>query len=347
MKAVARSWICCLVVSACSTDPTEPEVHLRDVKASRDVTTAATWNLIQLGFDPNYVMTVPEEINNRYQMIGSSIDAAGRSHQFTQRLGGARQYLNADFVARALNDLGIVAGSYRGVPAYWDADQHVTLIPGVTSGSAVDISETGWIVGAGTLTDGRNRNFLWRPGWAQARVLGERFPASFDTRVVSVNNLGQSTGQIETHVGVWDAKGDFNRIQLPDSVYNFSAQAAEISDAGQVVGHLAVKDALWGGLIAGFLWTKGRPLTVMMAPTRHGRVQLYATDIDRQGRVYGNLRSDAINEPIVLIAGVINGLPFVQYDTRVIDVNDCGVGVGFGMLFGGPPGVQHLWLTEC
>jgi hypothetical protein len=309
---------------------------------------SGTWNLIQLSHDSRYTRSEPIAITNAYLLLGQSFDAAGASHYFTQRLGQERRYFGPDFLATAINDYGTIVGSHRGKPAFWDASGRVTYVPGVVTGSALDISESGWIIGQGMMANGIKRSFNWRPGWDRVRFLEEVFPPSTLTRVVSVNNEGFVAGEVDGYLGIWSPNGSFSRIDLPDTIYSFSARAAEISDAGHVVGHLTVIDTLQGGgVIAGFLWMRGRPLTVIMGSPRHWRVQLYATDIDRHGRVFGSLRSDLIHYPIVWAAGTLMGLPTAQYGTRVIDANDCGVAVGFGMLFGGPPGVQHLWLTEC
>jgi hypothetical protein len=248
----------------------------------------------------------------------------------------------------AINDFGRLAGSYKGRPAIWEVESQVTLIPGLENGVAVDVSESGWTIGRENFENGTSRAFVWRPGWSRARFLGSAYPAFLPSRAVSVNNAGYVLGEADDRAVVWGPDGSRELVPAPDSVYPTSVRGVEINDAGVVVGHLTVIDTLQGGgVIAGFVWRKGTPMTVIMAPTRHWRVQFYATDIDRNGRVFGNLRSDAISYPMVWINGVFHGLDVLQHDTRIRDVNDCGVAVGFGMLYAGPPGIQHLWLTPC
>lgn len=235
----------------------------------------------------------------------------------------------------------MLAGSSGGVPAYWDSEQRVSFIPGVVSGSAEDISETGWIIGRGTFADGSTASFIWRPGWAHVRVLGERFPG-----VVSVNNAGYAVGEVGGRAGVWAPTGEFEAIPLPDSVVG--STPAEINDAGQVVGSAFIFDFPRGGARrAAFVWTKGQPLT-LMDPNLF-RVDAWATDIDRHGRVYGVLRGDlAYWSAVVWHNGILlSNLPGLAPNTHLVDVNDCGVGVGYATGYGGPPLTTLLWLTEC
>jgi hypothetical protein len=303
---------------------------------------ADSWTLIKLGIDPNYLETVPTAINNRYLILGFSVDALGKSHQFTHRLGQARRYLGAGFSAIALNDQGVLAGSYNGAPAFWDSEQHVKFIPGVTSGSLTDIAETGWVIGRGVV-GGIIRDFIWRPSWAQVRLLGT---PSIAATVSSVNNAGYAAGTLGGRGGVWTPAGQFEPIPLPDTV--LSVEPAKINDAGQVVGRAAVNQPF--GFSSIFLWTKSQPMTIVTP--HHLSLAYFATDVDRYGRMYNTTFNNAFWYVGVWIGGVEHfmGTPSGG-GTHLEDVNDCGVAVGWDnglhYQFPRPPREPLLWLTEC
>lgn len=340
MRAL-RVLVIATVLGGCDADPlSRPVAPVSELLA--DVAPrAASWTLVNLGIDPNYVETVPTAINNRYLILGYSVDAIGNSRQFTQRLGGGRRNFGAGFVAKALNDHGVLAGSYNGAPAFWDSEQHVKFIPGVPSGSLTDISETGWVIGRGDIA-GTVREFIWRPGRAQVRLLGT---TSIAATVSSVNNAGYAAGTLGGRGGVWTPAGHFEPIPLPDTV--LLVEPAEINDAGQVVGRAAVNQPFGGS--SAFLWTKSQPMTIVTP--NHLSFHYFASDVDRAGRMYATVRNDIEWYVSVWIGGAEQLLVGLFGGTHLEDVNDCGVAVGWdnGTHRNIPrlPRELLVWLTEC
>ncbi len=342
MKALTPSVICCLVFTACSADPTRPVSLPKDLTALHDVITAASWTRIELKPDPGQVRIVPFAVNNRYQILGFSTDATGQGCVFFQRLGQQRRCLPLNRSVSAMNDFGVFVGTSGNRPAYWEMDQPVSFVPGVLSGSATDVSETGWVIGSGLLPGLGPvvKGFIWRKGWPMPRVL--ELPDATPIYPTSVNNAGYVAGEAAGRLGVWTPAGEFQRILLPEPVNN--AVVSEISDAGQVVGSFQKLGAIAN--TAGFLWTRGQPLTLM--DLNHWRMHFFATDIDRHGLVYGTQVIDGIAYPAVWSNGAfIPGLGFLAWHTRVNDVNDCGVAVRFGPNFDPAFAAAQLWLTEC
>ena len=339
-RRALRAACAAVAISACGTDPVSLTRASVSGAATDVATHLASWTAINLGIDPNFVETVPQAINNRYQILGYSVGPLG-SRQFIHRVGQARRYFGAGFSANALNDQGVLAGSYNGAPAYWDSEQHVSFIPGVPTGALIDISETGWMIGQGNVGAGV-RHFVWRPGWAQVRVLGAGSPVT--ATAVSVNNAGFVAGEISGQGGVWSPAGVFEPIPLPDTV--ISVQPAEINDAGKVAGIASVFNPF--GVSSGFSWTRGQPMTVMVP--NHLGLYYFVSDIDRHGRVYGTINDDSFFYPGVWNPG-LQALPGPSgaSEPRLADVNDCGVAVGWDQ---GPhwyplPRTPILWLTEC
>jgi hypothetical protein len=281
-------------------------------------------------------------INNRYLILGYSVDALGKSHQFTQRLGQPRRYFGAGFSAAALNDQGVLAGSYSGAPAYWDSEQHVKFVPGVALGTLIDISETNWMIGHGNV-GGSVRHFIWRPGWAQVRILGSQFPAA-TTTAVSVNNSGYSAGEAGGRGGVWSPAGAFEPIPLPSDAFGY-VQPAEINDAGRVVGRASLITAM-----GGFLWTKGQPM-ILVGSDHPANVVYHVSDVDQRGRFFGTIDYDGSWAASAWNgSGQLVGMPS-GVGSHIEDVNDCGVAVGWdnGPWWQSPrqPRTPYLWLTEC
>ena len=92
----------------------------------------------------------------------------------------------------------------------------------------------------------------------------------------AINESGQVVGSYQSHAFLWE-HGDFNTIDPPGAV---EAQAHDINDAGQVVGHYDDSS----GTRHGFLWSEG-DFTVIDPP---GATSSSALAISAAGQIVGS-----------------------------------------------------------
>jgi hypothetical protein len=188
---------------------------------------------------PGSVVTGPLKINDRRQVVGLYVDAAGRAHGFVWDHGDYRTIdvpgAAATFVLGINNHGQIVGSSIDAAGAYHgflrDRQGVVTILPdapgavpamGGTQPSAVN--DRGQIVGVAYTADGGSRGFLLERG--RFRMI--EAPRATYTRALDIDNRGHVVGDYGT----------------PNRVASMSVSPADrISNGG------AGKDNLfgWGG----------------------------------------------------------------------------------------------------
>jgi hypothetical protein len=223
-------------------------------------------------------VTIPNSINNRGMVVGSSIFEApvwGMGAWYWTPETGIQRILNiginGEGTGAAVNQAGQIAGTYWTVPipevrAYtWSsrhADQPVVLAPDDDSrGYAIDAQGR-----VGGTTAGRPA--IWQPGsgWTLLSDLG------FGGVVNGMSNNGVAVGTVGSDAGTraayWNVHGELTILDLPDGATASSAIA--VNQRGWVVGHS------WGPAPYGSratLWTVGSPLPgrIARAAPQHAR----------------------------------------------------------------------------
>jgi probable HAF family extracellular repeat protein len=206
-------------------------------------------------------------INNRGQIVGSSLAESGDRHAFLWENG-------------AMRDLG-------------------TLAPGVSQ--AVDINDAGQVVGTSDEVrvihehawSTRSHAFLWEGGIM--RDLGTLGGGDMDRSSPSdINERGQVVGTsttdpqtVEEHAFLWE-NGVMRDLGTPGE--QFSSWAVAINDSGEVVGVLSAYP--WGGRRDAFLWADGvlHDLGGLVDPFHDSK----AVAINERGQVVGTSADAAI-----------------------------------------------------
>lgn len=203
-------------------------------------------------------------VNNRGQIVGRAAGGACGPHQEAVvweeghisclgRLGGTQS------IARAINEVGIVVGSFRDAEdetkAFrWIEGEGMTEIPGRPGLRTIaqDVNDLGEVVGA--LTQGLGDDFtstavVW-DATGRIRDLG-----LFDARTSAraINNRGDVVGNVISPEGVsravmWTAEGDVLDLGAASGAPWSAAQ--DLNDGGVVIGYVgpsvqASRAAMW------------------------------------------------------------------------------------------------------
>lgn len=136
----------------------------------------------------------------------------------------------------AINESGQVVGQTKSKPFLWTKDKGFRTIAGpMLSGSALDINDSGKVVGRRTLIPLKDEPFIWDPKKGTATL--PLPPNAPNGRAMGINNSDQVVGWAGLHyymdgtAVIWDG-GSVSKIGPtgPSSV------AHDINDAGVVVG---------------------------------------------------------------------------------------------------------------
>lgn len=139
-------------------------------------------------------------------------------------------------VARGINDSGQIVGYTASRAFLWQNGkmQDLGMLVGSSSAAAYSINNSGQVVGAFTLTNGKNHAFFWQNGVMQD--LGT-FGGSLSA-ANNINNSGQVVGKYRNaygkdHAFIWQNGVMQDLGTFPGDA---SSYAADINDSGQIVG---------------------------------------------------------------------------------------------------------------
>jgi hypothetical protein len=231
--------------------------------------------------------TDPYGINNSGQIVGSNgLQGFVYSSGIFQSLSvpGA---LSTN--ARAINDLGQVAGFYfsggNTSGFIYSGGTFTTLnVPGATNTHLLGINNAGLIIGNFS-TGGDSTPFLYSAG--TFTTLPQDPSAKTSTDFVGINNNGQMVGFYDgTHPFLYSS-GSFTNLPQPSN--SISALPMGINDNGQIAGYY-----LTSTNIVGFIDTSGIYNNLIF-----GNDTLLAQGINNDGVIVGNLLagSPAVPEP--------------------------------------------------
>lgn len=171
-------------------------------------------------------------INNAGQVIAPGLpwvwDATGTPQDFPY---GSPQ---------AINNLGQIVGTTQGSAFLWTPGEGLTTIShGGANTVAVDINDSGQVLGYYDASDGVRNGFLWTASGG-LRPFDRTFAGSLTP--MAINDMGTVVGRSHAGFGfVWTAEngmGDLNTLLDPaDGNHAFVDNATDINDAGQILAH--------------------------------------------------------------------------------------------------------------
>jgi uncharacterized membrane protein len=268
-----------------------------------------TIEIEDLGTFPDGALTIPVAINNRGEIVGSSVDSQGRNIAFlwTRRLGFEKLLANA--AARDINNRGQVVGTtFECDPRgnclssgfVWTRSNGIRVLPGFVPTA---INDRGEMVGfcPGAVFDEHR---------ACALIDGSIFSPSVGTLgfATGINARGMVAVNVDDRAYLWwPRKGTLVRLEAEADV---NVLAFAINDRGMIL-------ALGSDFAA--LWTKRSGFVASVAGA-------YATGLNNRGVVAGALRSHAM----VWAAGrdIIDLATVEGEQSQAYDVNDRGQVVG-------------------
>jgi probable HAF family extracellular repeat protein len=290
-------------------------------------------------------------LNNVGQVLGST--PFGQRYVFTPGSGAA--FLPQGFFGAALNDAGLVAGSYHGTSqnraALFDPARGLIdlgTFPGGDTTLAYGINNAGQVVGEANNDIGQLRAFRWSAatGLVDLGALGGA--AILPSTGLAINGAGQVTG--------YSARADFSRhafIHTPasglvdiDTLASVRSLGWAINDAGHVTGEVILAET---SAQHAFLY---KPETDMVALVSPGVAASVGYGINAQDHIVGHmLRSLSGGEGLAFLYD--GGPSFIDLNTLLepasgagwtldvaLDINDFGQIVGNGRR----DGVAHGFL---
>ncbi|MFN0178834.1 MAG: hypothetical protein ACKVZ0_08540 [Gemmatimonadales bacterium] len=306
-----------------------------------------TWTPVDLGSDPTYSGNVPEAIARSGRIAGYGYRPGLPPVPSVTRETGTWHYLtplvgDSGATATGVNSAGLVAGVSQTTtfgpfrPVYWRDGGVAQQVPGITSGQAHGVSETGWIVGESYAP--QFRGFRYRPGGAVEFLQpGTSYPF---TQAFAVNDLGWAAGQVAGPM-IWSPDGTPTPIRMPEAYTDGAARA--INRRGDVAGFIG-NDAVSS---RAFVRYRNRPLQLLQLPA--GTSISYAHSIDARGAVYGWAAAGTPGSPLmdfIWVNGVPQPVPQVPgLQAFVYGVNQCGIMVGAAWDGQGYRAIR--WDTAC
>jgi hypothetical protein len=148
---------------------------------------------------PGSPVTIAVGINNRQQIVGLYVDAAGKNHGF---MNDGKKFTTIDFPGAALtqvykiNDAGLMVGFYENTDgldhgfSYQNGRYTSIDFPGSVTTDANGVNSSGDIVGQYSDNSGVTHGFILSHGKYQRTDA----PYSSDTALTFVNDLGRTTG---------------------------------------------------------------------------------------------------------------------------------------------------------
>jgi len=198
---------------------------------------------------------------------------------------------------QAMNDAGTVVGAADNQAAVWSASQGTRTLAFSDDGgfgSANDISNSGYVVGAAPVSDGgpfpATRAFRYddADGMVELGTLGGSFSEAF-----GVNDQGDVVGLSSTADGA-DAPflfsdGTMTNLGLSEGV--FSGRAVAINNLGQVVG---IEGGGFAGPATAWLWDDGERVFLDQLVDLDPNIQITdVLDINDNGEILVRLQNSA------------------------------------------------------
>lgn len=305
------------------------EQTLAPVSALVSSNGARTWTPVDLGSDPTYSGNVPLAIARSGRIAGYGYRPSLLPVPAVTRAGGGWRYLvplagDSGAYANGVSSSGLAAGLSQTTtigpfrPVYW-LEGVAQQVPGVTTGQAHDVSETGWIVGESYTP--QFRGFRYRPGGTVEFLQpGSSYPV---TQAFAINDLGWAAGQAADPM-IWAPDGTPESIPMPAGYRGGAAIA--INRRGDVAGFTGDGS----GSSRAFVRYRNRPVQLLQLPA--GMATSYAHSIDGRGAVYGWAAAGTPGSPLtdfIWVDGVPQSVPQLPgLQAFVSDANECGVMVG-------------------
>ena len=222
------------------------------------------WIFTALPYLPGSAMTSPAAINNSGIIAGTSFGSPERAIIVRDgEINEASASLGARFQSfgRGINDAGQIVGSgypdgsdafYGPTAVFWDGTgiRKLGNLPGGRDSAATDINDKGEVVG---YSDAPPTYGLYREThavmWGTTGIvdLGGLFKGA-DSQANAINNFGQVVGysdfnqyRSDEHATLWNQG---NIIDL-SAGSQYSSEAYDINDLGQIVGVENQKAVLW------------------------------------------------------------------------------------------------------
>ena len=255
--------------------------------------------LSSLGGQGSYAVAM----NDRGDLIGSSVDAAGE-YQAVVWWRGQRTptpLRTAGAAPASINERGHIAGWVPGGLFLWREGSVAYLKRSAVSFGATFVNDRDQVASTATGPDGALRAVLWQRG----SLTKLPTPAGTDSRAVGLNNSGEVIGVLtgpgdQTGQGVLWRDGRMIRL---GTLGGAGSTPAVINDRGQVAGTSAVAGAEGD---RPFLWERGRMTDLLAGTTATtGRVG----DLNEAGTLTGSAQS-----------GPSDRRPVVWRDGRMIDI---------------------------
>lgn len=196
-----------------------------------------------------------------------------------QPLPGGTSYAHAN----AINNAGTVVGDADGRAVIWQNGQMQTLpkLPTLSGSIAIDISETGVVVGSGYTSQYTSQAWRWSNGQLTQLSSGSARGAG----ATSVNDLGNAAGFVELGGNLDQAaRWDSDALILLDQLAGTnSARAYGINNSGIVVG-----SSFAGGGSQATLWEGSSAVDLTQRLTNGQGWDLWqAMDINGHGQIVG------------------------------------------------------------
>lgn len=261
-----------------------------------------------------------KEMNERGDMIGSSIDAADNYRAVVWWRGQrSPTALGIDGAApTAINEKGHIVGFVEGGLFLWrDGSASYLRRGAVASFGEAFVNDRDQVAGTATDRNGTSRAFVWQAG----RMTTLPTPGGTDSRAGGINNQGQVIGTL-TRPGSGTERAvlwqDGRMIEM-GTLGGAGSTPVAINDRGQVSGNSAVAGS---SDEHPFLWQRGR-MTDLLAGTNAtaGRV----SDLNETGTMTGAASfGTGGSRPVLWRAGRIIDIGLPGHVGGGSDINDRG-----------------------
>ncbi|WP_299440025.1 DUF3466 family protein [uncultured Rhodospira sp.] len=193
-------------------------------------------------------------MNDSEQIVGLSHDGSNWNAFFWDENSGSRYfgenshgYYNSNTRPYGINNSGQVVGHHffesatRPTAFLWDEASGMQNLGTLSTGPAayaMDVNESGDVVGWSDVPDSGDRAFLWKDGHGMQNLgTMDTDSANADIRPVAINNSGQVAGRSTVSGAfVWDENNGMRRLGSLPGGRQYDTFAYDINNNGQIVG---------------------------------------------------------------------------------------------------------------